>query len=129
MSVVQRRQKIERAHVHLSIAAQRRLVSISRSSFYYAPEPEPETAGTLALMAVIDAAFLERIEQPALFIGGGRDPTTTLFGAVTDPVAVMRPHVPLVEGHVLDGCGHWTQQERPEDVNRLLLDWLARLPV
>ena len=69
-----------------------------------------------------------RIEQPALFIGGTRDPATTGFGAIADPVATMRPHVPLVEGHVLEGCGHWTQQERPAEVNRLLLDWLARLP-
>ena len=69
-----------------------------------------------------------RIEQPALFVGGTRDPATTLFGALPDPVAAMRPFVPRVEGHVLEGCGHWTQQERPEEVNRLLLDWLARLP-
>ncbi|MEH3100161.1 alpha/beta fold hydrolase [Sphingomonas adhaesiva] len=69
-----------------------------------------------------------RIEQPALFIGGSKDPATTLFGAVSDPVAAMRPHVPNVEGHVLEGCGHWTQQERPAEVNRLLLDWLGRLP-
>jgi pimeloyl-ACP methyl ester carboxylesterase len=69
-----------------------------------------------------------RIEQPALFVGGTKDPATTGFGAIPDPVAVMRPHVPAVEGHLLDGCGHWTQQERPEEVNRLLLDWLARLP-
>jgi pimeloyl-ACP methyl ester carboxylesterase len=68
-----------------------------------------------------------RIEQPALFIGGTKDPATTLFGAVPDPIALMRPHVPLVEGHLLDGCGHWTQQERPDDVNRLLVDWLRRL--
>ena len=68
-----------------------------------------------------------RIEQPALFIGGTKDPATTLFGAVPDPIALMRPHVPNVEGHLLEGCGHWTQQERPDDVNRLLLDWLVRV--
>jgi putative transposase len=57
MSVERRRQMIEREHADLSIVAQCRLVSISRSSFYYAPVPE--AAETLALMAVIDASFLD----------------------------------------------------------------------
>lgn len=69
----------------------------------------------------------KRIEQPALFIGGDRDPATFLFGAVTDPVGMMRLFAPKVEGHVLKGVGHWTQQERPDEVNALLLDWLGRL--
>lgn len=69
----------------------------------------------------------KRIEQPALFIGGDRDPATTLFGAVADPVAMMRNFAPNLEGHVLPGVGHWTQQERPDEVNRLLLDWLSRI--
>lgn len=69
-----------------------------------------------------------RIEAPALYIGGEKDPATSLFGALPDPIAAMRPFVPNVEGHILPGCGHWTQQERPEEVNRLLLDWLGRLP-
>ncbi len=69
----------------------------------------------------------KQLEQPCLFIGGTRDPATSLFGAVADPVAMMRMFAPKVEGHVLEGVGHWTQQERPEEVNRLLIDWLKRL--
>lgn len=69
----------------------------------------------------------QQLEQPCLFIGGTRDPATTLFGAVEDPVAMMRMFAPKVEGHVLEGVGHWTQQERPEAVNALLVDWLGRL--
>jgi putative transposase len=47
---------VEPAHPQLSITAQCRLLSISRSAYYYAPAPEsPET---LALMAVIDTVFL-----------------------------------------------------------------------
>ena len=28
---------------------------------------------------------------------------------------------------LLPGCGHWTQQERPDEVNRELLEFLAEL--
>ena len=69
----------------------------------------------------------KRIEQPCLFIGGDRDPATTLFGAVADPVALMRMFAPRVEGHVLPGVGHWTQQEQPEATNRHLIEFLDGL--
>jgi pimeloyl-ACP methyl ester carboxylesterase len=29
-------------------------------------------------------------------------------------------------GTPIAGAGHWTQQEKPEEVNRLILDWLDR---
>ena len=48
---------IERHHPTLSIEAQCRLLSISRSSFYY--EPRGETEMNLALMQLIDRQFLE----------------------------------------------------------------------
>ena len=31
-----------------------------------------------------------------------------------------------LETHMIAGSGHWTQQEKPEEVNRLILDWLDR---
>jgi pimeloyl-ACP methyl ester carboxylesterase len=40
----------------------------------------------------------------------------------------MRNHVTDLRGaDVLVGCGHWTQQERPADVNQRLLAWLQAL--
>ncbi len=48
---------IERAHPKLSVGAQCRLLSISRSSFYYTPQGETEM--NLDLMLLIDKQFLE----------------------------------------------------------------------
>jgi pimeloyl-ACP methyl ester carboxylesterase len=40
----------------------------------------------------------------------------------------MRKFVPDLRGaYLLEGCGHWTQQERPEAVNTYLLEWLKSL--
>ncbi|WP_148087161.1 IS3 family transposase, partial [Pseudogemmobacter humi] len=48
---------IERGHPALSIGAQCRLLSISRSSYYH--EPVGETEQNLGLMRVIDQQFLD----------------------------------------------------------------------
>ncbi|MDQ1848590.1 IS3 family transposase, partial [Gemmobacter fulvus] len=48
---------IERNHPALSIGAQCRLLSISRSSFYH--EPADETDQNLCLMRLIDRQFLD----------------------------------------------------------------------
>ncbi|MDT0442572.1 alpha/beta fold hydrolase [Streptomyces johnsoniae] len=66
------------------------------------------------------------ITQPSLFIGGGLDASTTWLA---DAIAAFPTTMPgLTASHVLEGAGHWLQQERAEDVNRLLVDWLASLP-
>lgn len=41
------------------------------------------------------------------------------------PSPVLEQFVPNVEVHTLDS-GHWIQQERPKETNRVLLDWLQR---
>ena len=48
---------IERTHPKLSVGAQCQLLSISRSSFYYAPQGE--TALNLDLMLLVDKQFLD----------------------------------------------------------------------
>ena len=67
-----------------------------------------------------------RIEQPALFIAGERD---MVIAPWKDKVeAQMRPWVPGLRGfHLLPDAGHWIQQERPREVNRLLLDFVRSL--
>ncbi|MFD0398949.1 alpha/beta fold hydrolase [Kitasatospora sp. NPDC127121] len=66
------------------------------------------------------------VTQPSLFIGGSRDASTTWLA---DAIAAYPATLPgLLSSHILDGCGHWVQQERPTEVNRILTDWLAVLP-
>jgi len=69
-----------------------------------------------------------KIEQPAFFVAGNKDGAYNGFGMISDPIALMRHFVPNLEGAVvLDGCGHWTQQERPKEVNAALVPWLKTL--
>ncbi|WP_439815602.1 alpha/beta fold hydrolase [Zavarzinia sp. CC-PAN008] len=79
-----------------------------------------------------DFAYLQdfrerKIEQPALFISGTRDPAYNMLGG-RDPMEVMRTFVPNLQvAELLEGCGHWTQQERPDEVNARLIPWLKSL--
>lgn len=66
------------------------------------------------------------VTQPSLFIGGKHDVTTTRLKEAVDAFPVTLPG--LVASHLLDGCGHWVQQERPAETNDILTTWLAGLP-
>lgn len=66
------------------------------------------------------------IPQPSLFIGGALDASTTWLA---DAITAYPTTLPgLVSSHLLDACGHWLQQERPDEVNHLLTTWLTALP-
>ncbi|MFD7902795.1 alpha/beta fold hydrolase [Kitasatospora sp. NPDC059747] len=66
------------------------------------------------------------IIQPSLFVGGGLDASTTWLADAIEAFPATLPG--LVASHVLAGCGHWIQQERPAEINRILTAWLAALP-
>jgi pimeloyl-ACP methyl ester carboxylesterase len=64
-----------------------------------------------------------RIDRPAMFLTGSRDVVATFMPADRLPEAVsdLRANI------VLDGAGHWVQQERAADVNAALLTFLRGL--
>ncbi|HEX8433450.1 alpha/beta hydrolase, partial [Archangium sp.] len=66
-----------------------------------------------------------RIEQPALFIAGEREPVLVMQPGSVE--AMERSMPGLRRTLMLPGCGHWTQQERPAEVNAALLEFLAGL--
>jgi pimeloyl-ACP methyl ester carboxylesterase len=71
--------------------------------------------------------FLEgaSVRQPSLFITGDQDPVIVMYEHwykhVTELLTDLKVNV------TLPGVGHWTQQERPEEVNRLMIDFLKGL--
>ncbi|BBB00867.1 putative epoxide hydrolase [Actinacidiphila reveromycinica] len=66
------------------------------------------------------------VPQPSLFLGGSLDASTTWLADAIDAYPVTLPG--LVASHVLDGAGHFIQQERAAEVNAHLTRWLAALP-
>ena len=61
------------------------------------------------------------VEHPSLYIGAADDtvlPPSSANG--------MEEWVPNLEKQTIDDCGHWTQQERPDELNAILIDWLQR---
>jgi pimeloyl-ACP methyl ester carboxylesterase len=68
-----------------------------------------------------------KVSVPALYVAGERDPVLGFPGAA-EMVANLEAAVPrLRETIILPGCGHWTQQERPAEVNAAMLDFLRHL--
>ncbi len=67
----------------------------------------------------------QRIAVPALFVVGQDDPVRHYAGAHE---AGLKDWAPGLRGQVvLPGAGHWIQQERAQEVNALLLDFLRGL--
>ena len=64
------------------------------------------------------------IDVPSLFVGGKSD-----WGVYQTPGAAESMQktacTRMVGFHLVDGAGHWVQQEQPEQVSALLVEFLA----
>ena len=61
------------------------------------------------------------IKVPSLMIMAEND--VVLRPSMADGMEAL---VPNLERHVVKDCGHWTQQEKPEETNRVITDWMKR---
>ncbi|MDT5298917.1 MAG: hypothetical protein QOG79_2159, partial [Mycobacterium sp.] len=63
------------------------------------------------------------ITVPALFVGGTADPVGPTMSPERAREVVAGPYTE----EWIEGAGHWVQQERPDDVNRILLAFLREV--
>lgn len=63
--------------------------------------------------------------QPAYFLTGDRDPILRVFRPMVEALPDVLPDLRGVS--FVEGAGHWVQQEAPDEVNRLLLDFLNQV--
>lgn len=63
----------------------------------------------------------QTVRVPSLFVGASDDAIIS-----RKQIEAMKPHVPDLEVRIIEDCGHWTQQEKPQELNEILLNWLGR---
>ena len=61
------------------------------------------------------------IDVPCLYVGAEND--VILRPSSADG---MEDFIDDLEKVTVMDCGHWTQQEKPDELNRILIDWLDR---
>jgi pimeloyl-ACP methyl ester carboxylesterase len=65
--------------------------------------------------------------SPTLYVAGDRD-LVVHFPGTSELIGGLRTFVPnLTKTVMLPGCGHWTQQERPAEVNAAMIEFLREL--
>ncbi|MFZ0887111.1 MAG: alpha/beta hydrolase [Candidatus Binataceae bacterium] len=75
-----------------------------------------------ALTPFLDGA---KLMQPTIFIAGERDAVIEFWNEEFNALEANVPN--LKKKATLPGIGHWTQQERPQEVNNLLIEFLKAL--
>lgn len=75
--------------------------------------------GIFRLNDRVRAAWRTPLRQPALVAFGDAD--VALLPNLLYRIGQL---VPRAAVHIVPNCSHWMQQDAPEEVNRLLLDFL-----
>ena len=68
-----------------------------------------------------------KVTVPALYMAGDRD-LVMHFRGMDQLIPNLKLFIPQLQGTTIrPGCGHWTQQERPDEVNSAVIKFLNGL--
>lgn len=67
------------------------------------------------------ALSVDKLRMPVMAIGGGGHGGMGQF-----QVDQMKEYASQVEGHVIPDCGHWVPEESPQQLNRLVADFIRQ---
>jgi len=67
------------------------------------------------------ADIVEKVHVPCLMISAAND-----FVLRPSFANGMEQYCPDLEKHIIPDCSHWTQAEKPNELNALMVDWLTR---
>ena len=69
-----------------------------------------------------------KLKQPAFFVTGSLDPVNFFITSEEPLIERVKPNYEnLLFAQELDGIGHWTQQEAPDEVNQSILRFLQEV--
>ena len=63
----------------------------------------------------------QTVRLQTLFVGAPNDPVVA-----RKHIEAMKSQVPDLEIQMIEDCGHWTQQEKPDELNAVMLEWMKR---
>lgn len=78
-----------------------------------------------ANFAVVDGLGPERLTMPTAFVTGAKDPVNLMDPTGAERMAATLPN--FRGATIIDGAGHWVQQEAPAETTAALLSFLAGL--
>ncbi len=74
---------------------------------------------------VVKDVGLDQLTMPTAFIGGVQDPVLVMDSTGLDRMTSSLPN--YFGATMIEGAGHWTQQEKPTEFNDALMGFLRRL--
>jgi len=63
----------------------------------------------------------DQIDVPCLYVGADND--IVMQPSLMDGAEQL---IPKLEKQVIKDCSHWTQQHKPDELNRIIIDWMQR---